>query len=303
MKSRETIIVSVLIGLFAISVLLSRSAPMSGTSTSSTFTPNKDAVAIVSLQGVIDMSQNDLFAEGGSSTIATALSQYEKNDRIKAIVLRVNSPGGHVASSQELYNTVLNFRKRSKKPVVVSIVDYGASGAYWVALASDYIFAHPGSMVGSLGVITQTMDLTRFKEKYNVGVKTFKSGQFKDMLNPWRTTTTREKAIVERLLKNIHRQFTDVLIERRKLDKAVATNLADGRIYTGEQALEWGLIDAVGGLKDAIDYAAKLGNIKGEPRVIRKSQTGLQRFFQSMQSSVTSLFSFPQLGQSSIQVY
>ena len=168
--------------------------------------------------------------------------------------------------------------------MVVSIVDYGASGGYWVALAADYIFALPGSMVGSMGVILQAPDLSRVKQKYGVGMDTYKAGVMKDMLNPWRKSSEREKIIINRMLSNVHRQFVDTLIIRRKIEPEKAKQLADGRIYTGEQAKKLNLVDALGGLSDAIAYAGKQGGIQGKPRVIYKEQSDFKSIFKRMQS-------------------
>ena len=158
-----------------------------------------------------------------------------------------------MGASQEIYDAIIRFKEDTKKPVIVSIMDIGASGAYWIALAGDYIFSHPGSIVGSLGVITQSFDLTNVPKKYNLDMRTYKAGVHKDLLNPWRKPTKDDEYIINKMLKTVHQQFKTALIERRKVSKERAAILADGRVYAGQDALAEELVDELGGVYDAIN--------------------------------------------------
>jgi len=290
MFKKESVIITCLVLLFGLSVLVGtiRRPQSAGPGMPSTVSLSRQpGVAVVPLYGTIEVSSGEWWVATGIDSVIHALNAIETEKAVKAVVIRVNSPGGHVGSSQELFQEIIAFKKKSKKPVVISIVDYGASGAYWVALAGDSIFANPGSMVGSMGVITQTMDFSEVKEKYGVGMRTYKSAALKDMLNPWRAPTKQENAVIAALLKNIHRQFVDVVMTRRKMSRKKAERLADGRIYTGEQALKEGLIDNLGGLEAAIRHAGKLAGIKGRPRIIRKYRGGLRQIFQNLRGQRT----------------
>ena len=259
----------------------------------------KASVMVIPVEGVITTSGT----QWDGSMVDIMLEQLDEaadTKSVKAVVLKINSPGGTVGASQEIYNAIKRFKEESKKPVVVSIMDIGASGAYWIALAGDYIFAHPGSIVGSLGVITQTLDLTQLKNKYGVGMRTYKAGVHKDLLSSWRAPTKDDEFLINKLLDTVHQQFKDVLIENRQVSKDKAHILADGRIYAGQDALEEQLIDALGGTYDAIQYAGKLVGID-HPRVVHPDR-GIKDWVQSFRSMAQSMMTVsPQLlGQGGI---
>lgn len=300
MELKEKLVLGSLLGLFILSVLIGVSSKprlSDAYGSSGTSRGKSPAVAVIPLYGVIESRSSD-FLPTGIDSVMQLLEAIEKDDSVKAVVIRVNSPGGQVGSSQELYHEIKGFRERSGKPVVISVVDVGASGAYWVALAGDYIFANPGSLVGSMGVITQSLDLSRVPDKYGVGIRTYKAGNMKDILNPWRAETPEEKRVLNNMLKNIHAQFVNTLIKQRKLSRKQAMRLADGRIFTGEQALRSGLIDGLGGQQAAILYAAKLAGLTEKPRVIHKTRTGLKQFMSILKNSMPNLSSADILGVS-----
>ncbi|MDA1354592.1 MAG: signal peptide peptidase SppA, partial [bacterium] len=279
--NRENWIVGGLVSLFALSIVVSA---WRGPNTITGFNskgPAKNGIAVVDLYGTIEVSPQGMWQPGSVESVIEALRQTEKDKRVKGVVLRVNSPGGHVGSGQELFHAIMQYRMDSKKPVVVSVTDYGASAAYWVAMGADHIVANPGSLVGSMGVIAQMPDLTRIQQKYGVGMRTYKAGQFKDMNSPWRGVSEREKIIMQRMLDNIHRQFIDVVVSRRKISPEQAELLADGRVYTGEQAISLGLIDSLGGLSDAVNICGKMAGLGSKPHVIRHYQGGFMQFFDS----------------------
>ena len=285
--TRKPVLAGIIIGLLALNLILRLfpqfdEAQVSSRSNLSTVV--KPAVAILPIIGAIKGASASDFMPSGIEGISLSLERLAKNKSVKAVVLRVNSPGGTVGASQELFQAVEAFKKTSKKPVVVSILDVGASGAYWVSLAADKILANPGSMVGSLGVITQSPDFTQIYERYGIGNRTFKAGKHKDLLNPWRKLNHEEEVIIQTMLDDIHHQFMSALVKKRGFSKKKAQKLADGRIFTGLQAKQKGLIDGVGNLSDAINLAAQLGGISGKPRVLNYSANPFNQFFSGLKS-------------------
>jgi protease-4 len=217
---------------------------------------SKRAVAVVTVQGVIE----------DASDIVRSLDRLAENDGIRAVVLRVDSPGGGVAPSQEIYGAVERVRER--KPIVASLGSVAASGGYYVASACDSIVANPGTLTGSIGVIMETGNVTELLKKLGVQGIVVKAGKFKDIGSPLREMTDEERRFLEGLLANVHAQFIAAVAKGRKLPEDQVRPLADGRIYSGQQALELHLIDALGGLRDAVELAATRAGIPGEPRWI-----------------------------------
>lgn len=181
---------------------------------------------------------------------------------VKAVVLRIETPGGAVGASQEIYDAVRAVD--TVKPVVASIVNLGASGGYYAALGARLVFANPGSLVGSVGVITQTLDAHQLLEKVGVTQETVKSGEFKDAGTPFRSMTPRERALFQGMVDDVHRQFRGVVASRRRLDSAALDSLADGRVFSGFQAREHGLVDSLGSFARAIACARKLGGLSAD---------------------------------------
>jgi len=255
----------------------------------------KASVMVIPIEGMITSNGNQW--EGSLvDIVADQLNQAKESKAVKAVVLRINSPGGTVGASQEIYDSIMRFKKDSGKQVIVSIMDIGASGAYWVALAGDYIFSHPGSIVGSLGVITQTMDLTNVPKKYALDVRTYKAGKHKDLLNPWRKPSKEDDQLINKMLNTVHGQFKAALIERRNISKDRAEVLADGRVYAGQDALAEELIDKLGGIHDAIQYAGKVSGVTN-PKVIYPDR-GLKDWVNSLRAfgGGAQLFNFAQSG-------
>lgn len=282
-KSQNRLTVTLIILFFLSCLLSSYQVFLSKNNTeTSSRTSFKDAIAVIPVYGPVSLNNRDLFSVSGIDAVRNQLMTIAKKPDVKAVILRVNSPGGPVGSAQELFKTIETFKKNTQKPVVVSIVDVGASGAYWASLAADYIFALPGSLVGSLGVIIQAPDFTEVKDRYGIDFRTYTSGKMKDTLNPWRPVSQSEEAYLKKNLAEIHLQFVEVVHQRRNLSIALAKELADGRVYSGKVALEKGLVDALGGLDDAISYTAKLAKIPGKPRVIYPSDSPFKDVFRSL---------------------
>jgi protease-4 len=216
-------------------------------------------VGVVSVSGTITDSDD----------IVEALRDFQHAHSIKAVVVRIDSPGGGVAASQEIYHAILELR--AEKPVVASFGGVAASGGYYIASACDAIVANPGSLTGSIGVIMEMGNVQELLQKIGVQAEVLKAGAYKDMGSPVRPLTDEERAILQQMIDSVHTQFITAVASGRKMDEAKVRALADGRVYSGEQAHALGLVDSLGGLRDAIAMAAERGGIAGEPHVSRAS--------------------------------
>jgi protease IV len=183
------------------------------------------------------------------------LEKAEDDDRVRALVLRINSPGGTVTASDILYHEIMRFKERRKIPVVASILDVGASGGYYVALAADRILAHPTTVTGSIGVLMLTVNAGGLLEKIGVTASYVKSGEFKDMGSPFRSLRPEERALFQDLIDRYYGRFVELVAQSRKLDESRVRAFADGRVYTATEAQGLGLVDQIGYLDDAIAFA------------------------------------------------
>jgi protease IV len=189
------------------------------------------------------------------------LTKAEKDPKVRAVVLRINSPGGTVTASDIVYRELMLFRERTHRPVVAVLMDLAASGGYYVALAADTIVAHPTTVTGSIGTIMVSVNAEGLMQKIGVAPVTIKSGARKDMGSPFRTLTPEERAIFQAVIDDLHRQFTDKVAERRRLAPDVVRNLADGRVYTADQALAAKLIDQIGYMPEALGQARRAAGV------------------------------------------
>jgi protease-4 len=215
-------------------------------------------VAIVELEGVI-LDVDDVVRD---------LKSYRENPLVRAVVIRINTPGGVVGPTQELHHALLRLREAGK-PVVASLGAVAASGGYYVAVAADVIYADPGTLTGSIGVIMQMPNLENLMKKVGVDYVVVKAGQFKDVGNFSRPMTPEERRVLQSLLDDVHRQFIDAVAAGRKLDRAQVVQFADGRVFSGAQAKALAMVDELGGLEEATNAAAKLAGLDIPPRVIQ----------------------------------
>ncbi len=221
-------------------------------------------VAIIDVDGVIMNGAPKGFMTEGEhpvSLLVEKLDAARKDRSVKAVVLRINSPGGTVTASEIMHEEILRFRK-SGKPVVTMMMDVAASGGYYIACASDEIIAYPSTVTGSIGVIAQMIDLSGTMNKIGLSMNTIKSGPNKDAGSPFRPMSEPEHAIFQKLVDEYYNRFVDVVAKGRpKLTREQIVQLADGRVYTGAQAVEAGLVDRLGGLHDAVDAAKKRAHL------------------------------------------
>ena len=218
-------------------------------------------VAVVELEGMI-LEVEDLVRD---------LKSYRDNPQVKAVVIRINSPGGVVGPTQELHQALMRVREAGK-PVVASLGSVAASGGYYTAVAADRIFANPGTLTGSIGVIMLMANVESLFKKVGVNYVVVKAGRYKDLGNFSRPMTPEERQVLQTLLDDVHAQFIDAVAAGRKLDRADVVKFADGRVFSGMQAKDLKMVDALGSLEDAVNEAAKLAGLPVPPGVIRPSR-------------------------------
>ena len=245
--------------LFGFSLLFIVLIPTSSDRTDTITTGSGEKLAVVELNGVITSSED----------LVKQFKKYRQTKSIKGIILRVDSPGGGAVASQEMYQEVKKTRD-SGKPVVVSMGALAASGGYYVSCGASKLVANPGTLTGSIGVISEFLQLQEALGKIGVGVKTIKSGKLKDAGSPTRKMTTDDEKYFQALMDDVHHQFIGVVETERKLDHKKTLALADGRVFTGSQAMELGLVDTLGSFEDAVSIAADLAGIKGEPSLVKE---------------------------------
>ena len=214
-------------------------------------------VAVVEIEGII---------VDGTAAVRE-LREHVDNPAIKAVVLRVNSPGGVVAPTQEIFAAIQRARKAGK-PVVATLGAVAASGGYYVAAAADRIYANPGTLTGSIGVVMQMANLEGLLKKVGVEYVVVKAGAYKDVGNFARTMSPEERKMLQALLDDVYSQFVDAVAEGRGLERKEVLAFAEGRIYSGQQALALKMVDEMGGFEDAVEAAGKLANIPGRPKLV-----------------------------------
>ncbi len=218
-------------------------------------------VALVKIDGLLVSSES----------IVSELKDYADDGSIKAIVIRIDSPGGGVVPSQEIFNAVKHAKKEGKK-VVVSMGSVAASGGYYIAAAADKIVANPGTLTGSIGVKMEFANVEKLLDKIGVKGMVVKAGQYKDIGSPFREMTEPEKKLLQDVIDDVHNQFIEAVSEGRGIPKADVIAIADGRIFTGRQALSLKLVDQLGDLEDTIKLAGSLAGIKGKPNIVEKKK-------------------------------
>ena len=217
-----------------------------------------ERVAIIRIEGVITDSRETI----------EELRRFRDNPSIKAVVLRIDSPGGGVVPSQEIHTEVLKARKGGRLKVVASMGNLAASGGYYIAAATDKIVANPGTLTGSIGVIMELANVQGLLEKVGVQSVVIKSGRYKDLASPFRAMSKEDRVLLQHVLDDVHDQFIQAVAAGRALNVEEVRPLADGRIFTGRQARTAKLVDELGDLQDAIKLAARMVGIEGEPRVV-----------------------------------
>src|SRR5437870_6125246 len=230
--------------------------------------PFSDRIQVVDVQGELVESR----------PILEQLKRYEDSNSVKAILLNIDSPGGGVAVSQEIYAEIKRLRQKKDKTIVAYLSSTGASGAYYVSCAANKIVANPGTIVGSIGVIAEWVNYSDLLEWAKLKDIVFKTGEFKDTGSPTRALTENEKKYFQGLIDDMYVQFVEAVASGRKLDLPEVRSLGDGRVFTGRDAKSRKLIDDIGNFQDAVDLTAKLAGISGKPRLIRLNRQRVTLF-------------------------
>lgn len=232
---------------------------MMGSERETTWAGFGDKIAVVEIRGEIIESQETV----------RQLKHFAEDGSVKGILLRVNSPGGVVSPAQEIYDEIKRIREETGKPVVVSMGSMAASGAYYISCGADYIFANPGTLTGSIGVILQYPIVKELIDKIGVQYQTIKSGPVKDAGSPFREPSKQDSIMLHSAINSIYEQFVNIVAEDRSLELEQVRKLADGSIYTGLQARDLGLVDSLGSMQAALRFLADKSGITGDIRVIR----------------------------------
>ena len=245
--------------------------------------PGEDRIGLIRVEGVI-LDAKDTVAD---------LKRFGDSSSIKAIVLRIDSPGGGVVPSQEIHDAVQRVRNKQNKTVVASMGTVAASGGYYIAAAADRIIANPGTLTGSIGVIMELVNLEGLLKKVGVEGVVVKSGHYKDIGSPFRKMGTDDRRILQAVMDDVHDQFIEAVAEGRSLDIAAVRTLADGRIFTGRQAVEAKLVDELGDLDDAVRIAADMVGIEGEPTLVEpKKRFSIKEIIESRVQGLLPTFDF-----------
>ena len=257
-----TVIIILGIAVLFLGALMTINLAFFGPSTNLPFGNN---MGVLSIEGTITESQS----------IVSQLVNFRKDSGIKAIILRINSPGGGVSPSQEIYREVR--RTVNTKKVIVSMGSLAASGGYYIASAADKIVASPGTITGSIGVIMEFVQLKELFKKIGISLEILKSGEYKDVGSPHREMSERDKELLQELISDIQNQFVEAVAEGRGLSVEKVREIADGRIFSGAKAMELGLVDMLGNFQDAVDLAKQETGIDGEITLVypRKSRNRL----------------------------
>lgn len=236
----------------------------------------REKVGVVAIEGVIR----------DSSVIVDQLAEFADDDAIRAVVLRIDSPGGGAAAAQEIYQEVSRLRK--KKKVVASMGSVAASGGYLIATGADRIVANPGTITGSISAVMHFADVQELMKKVGVRASVVKSGKFKDIGSPLRDMTAEERQLIQGIVDDIYDQFVRTISENRKIPFDNVVKIADGRIFSGRQAQQLKLVDELGGLQDAVLTAGRLAGIEGKPEIVpaAKKKAGILRYLVENMTSV-----------------
>lgn len=243
----------------------------------------KGKVAVIPIYGPIYKREGS-FSLKGSDYIISLIKKYGEDENIKAIVLAINSPGGSVGAVQEIYSMITKIKQKYKKPFVAHFGDVAASGGYYIAAACDKIFSNSGTITGSIGVVFGSIEGEDLAKKIGIKANMVKSGRFKDIGSFWREMTKEEKKLLEDMINDTYNSFVEAVAKGRNMSFEKVKEIADGRIFTGNQALSLGLVDKIGDLYDAIDEAGILGGIGKNPEVVRVRGQIIDEIFMGLES-------------------
>jgi len=234
---------------------------------------SRDKIVILEIDGVITGKESTLLmttSENTASELKARLQRMQSDGQVRAVVLRISSPGGEATACDTIHHEILEFKKKTRIPVVAVIVSEGASGGYYIASAADYIISQPTAVVGSIGVVLQTFDISGLLGKIGIESLAIKSSQKKDLLSIFRGRSEEEIRVLQKLIDDFYQRFVDVVARRKEgMNRDEVLKLADGRIFSGVEALKVGLVDRVGYVRDAIEEAKTRAKIERRPEIVR----------------------------------
>jgi protease-4 len=272
----KKIFLSVVIICAMVAILLSFKS-MNNKNEESEFLSNSPVIAVVNIFGTVmggEGTENP-FSQTNAALSGTVMKEIRKasNDpNVKALIIRLNTPGGSVTAAEEISREINRFKEKTHKPVIAAMGDTAASAGYWLAAHADKIYANNTTLTGSIGVYMPYMNFNGIYDKIGLKTKKIKSGKFKDIMSPDRPMTKEEEQLLQNMVDEMYEQFVDVIVEGRHMPREKVLELADGRVYTGRQAKKLGLVDDIGNYYDVLDATAKMVGIEGEPKV--KTYTG-----------------------------
>jgi len=277
-KKHPILMVLVVLGMIAL--LLGAILTLVSGSPASSFLSLREKIGIVNIEGAITDSE----------PVVTQLVQFRKDKGIKAIVLRIDSPGGAVAPSQEIYWEVK--KAAASKTVIASMGKVAASGGYYVACAANKIVANPGTLTGSIGVLMEFLQVEELLKKIGVGLEVLKTGEFKDIGSPHRKLSEKDRELISSLLSDIQKQFVEAVARGRNLPIEKVREIADGRILSGAQSKEHGLVDELGNFQDALELAKKMTGVEGEVTLVYPKKKGSRLWDFVLRDASEALYSF-----------
>jgi protease-4 len=254
-----------------------------------------DRIAIIDIFGTIVSSED----------VVRQIVKYGDDNSVAAILIHVNSPGGGVAATQEIYDEIMRVRLEEEKPVVVSMSSVAASGGFYLACAADQIIANPGTLTGSIGVILEYPVMGELMSKLGIKFETIKSGEIKDVGSPWREPTESDRKMLQAAIDDTYEQFVEVVMEGRNLTREEVIEIADGSIFTGRQALDLGLVDGLASFEEAIRMTGEIAGIEGKPNTIKEKPRRKGTIFDLLQGKLPGIFesSVPSLGPELMYLY
>ena len=249
-----------------------------------------ESAILLKVEGEIH-SGKSTYQSTGADTVLYKLREIEDNNDIKGVLIEINSPGGTVGASQEIFEQLMYLKEKKNKKIVVSMKDLAASGGYYIASAADYIYTEAGTITGSIGVITVSPNISGLLKKYSVEMRVYKAGKYKDILSMFKDSTEEEVAIIEGLLSDTYNRFVADVARGRKKKVSTIEKLAEGRIYSGEAAVKNKLADEIGGRREALSKLSELCGVTSL-NLLEDEESPFDRFFNIMGTKLSSLSGF-----------
>lgn len=287
-RTRDIVIGVVIATCFLLFVIIAFIGFMGVYSDDGDFLAFGDKIAIVDVNGPIY----------SSTDIVRQIKKYGEDNSVVAILLHINSPGGVVAPTQEIYDEIMRVRMEDEKLVVASMASMAASGGYYIACAADQIVANPGTLVGSVGVILEYPVVGDLLNKLGIRYETIKSGEIKDVGSPWREPTDRDREMLQAAIDDTYDQFVEAIMEGRNMTREEVLEFADGSIFTGRQGLDLGMVDRLGSYEEAIRITAALAGVEGDPNTVKEKVRREVTIFDLLEGSFMGMFEpgHPNLG-------